>query len=518
MKCLVALVLLGSWSVLPGASGAQSFDVDLWEATQADFYQWQRPCGENATTDGCTFNMPYWESHHALVNPSSPVALSRLIQWPEEPGSVLVTAARFCFDFGRFAARHPTTSPHVIFNASDPSTFNGIFPFEDYETLVTEEKSFGTLASLAVDFTYRNALNLVRTGQATGGCALLSAEYIAALLNRCNRACAPTGFNATMIAAAEMIWSSQCGGTGLASLWLTENPLPGWEVHYQFLKNYNNGFVIFSGDGSCAHIVEPGYCFTGPGVKPDNVTCVEPTPDCDLGFPCIGGCTQSHGYWKTHRISADIQIPKGKAKKSIGWDDICDEAFLNDTKGTSLLTLEFFPFLQTGITWAGMLDTSPHGDACIIAGKQIIAAQLNVNCDGDACIPDGINNALTQAISIMNTYCQPGISLKCGSNSLGLCPKTGQQDERRDLLRQAKFLEDYNMGTHGPGHCDDVVLAAAEAAEEGETPAAETTDTASTTLALVIVLLAILGALCCVSCLGWVMKRGSSRESMRMRR
>lgn len=436
---LSALLLL-----LRGGESATIFDYPthademIWNRTNDQQAGWQPNCGANETTDGCTFDVNYWATHHGI--PYVAVKHHLWVNWPTDPVSVTYEYVfslsglidtlgfkPFCFDFGRYSVRHPSFGGNVT-----P-------PFVVKETLISEKTTFNG------GMTHVNLLNSVREGDLATPCALLSAEYIAALLNRCNRACAPPGFNETITEIARLVYSPEC----------FQNPLlPGppngpWEEHLQFLKDYNTGRVTYSHNGTCAPIVEPGYCYTGPGLKPDNVTCTIDIPPCDLNFECPTGCTHSSGYWAGHRLTAaSVGVTE---PAPIGWDDICEDSFLVASKPNgSTAGLEFSPFLLTGLTWGGILDTASLEDACIVASKQIVATQLNTNCNTPACIPPQIHGALVEAIAIVEVYCR-GESSRC--DGLGLCLDTNLTSVRRDLLRHAKFLENYNTGRHGPGPC-----------------------------------------------------------------
>lgn len=94
---------------------------------------------------------------------------------------------------------------------------------------------------------------------------------------------------------------------------------------------------------------------------------------------------------------------------------------------------------------------STGGQACIIAGRQIIAAELNSICTG-ACVPPPIAFALDGAKTIVQQYC---VDLSCGSSS-GLdssVTNTTLIEARRQVLEFAELLTGYNTGLHGPGHC-----------------------------------------------------------------
>lgn len=468
MKSVFTLLLL--------AVSAQAFIISefitnsdelTWQWNNDQLEGWQPSCGANETTDGCTLDMNYWTSHSSQLIHNKP---NQMVDWPTDPMSSVFQFALdlldlisaydyhpFCFDAGRYAARHPSLNGNLT-----P-------PFLLHETLVHELRTFNG------DITYLELLQQVNQGTLATPCALLSAEYVTALLNQCNRACQPVGFNETMTAIAALVYSPECFANPL----LAGPPSGPWETYWTYLKNYNTGRVSYTNNGTCAPIVEPGYCYTGPGVKPANVTCVAEIPFCDLNYECTGGCTEPTGYWKTHRLSAN-NIGGGQ-KSVIGWDDICDDTFLNDTKGGSTAALEFFPFLQTGINWGAILNVSPQGDACVLAARQIIATQLNVNCKDHACLPAEIEGAMTEAIVLMGIHCLNDNPL---CDILGLCPQDNHTDARRDILRHTNFLEDFNTGIHGPGPCE--ALGSVSAASSIEDNIAEVKETGEHSNAMIL--------------------------------
>jgi hypothetical protein len=479
MKLLLILGALGVGCQTAYAATAISYftwgttpDLIVWETAQDETISTLPvPCGAAESTDGCTFDLNYWATHNGdiFTGGHTLAALNRLVSWPADANSELISNVLtlinpstaqpnipFCFDMGRYVER--TAAPNVTLQVG--------------ETLVSETKPF------TGDYTYLALLRAVQSGSLATPCALLSAEYITAILNQCNRACQPDGFNSTLLSVAALVYSAECYGD--STTLLAGPPTGPWETYLETLKNYNTGRVAYSNNGTCAPIVEPGYCYTGPGVKPANVTCVVPVPPCDLAFPCDGGCTEASGYWKSHRMSAQNA---GKKKSVIGWDDVCDASFLNETKAGSELALEMLPFLGTGITWGAMLDTKDKGDACVVAAKEIIAAELNTNCHQSACIPAEIQSALDTATAAVTAHCT-GPTTHCTAG-LGLCPQTNLTDARRDLLAQATFLEGYNTGIYGPGACS-VVLTAAAATEETVASIDETVDT---TFGLVVAVL-----------------------------
>ena len=476
----VALVLLlahSAWGIATTLDDIALAAEDEYIANYAPGV-WPTVCGgfNNEERDGCTFSANYWTTHNSKISTNPALAVYGSA-WPVSPGSFLMGGSPFCFDRFRYLARN-----------TGYSVWGGLTPMVDGETLMTETSDF-------VVQDYQTILRGVTNGFLTSPCARLASEYIAAVLNRCNQACSPAGHIFVMRRAADFVFSPACGGTLPASKFLTGTPTPhpisgmDWSEVYMYLRDYNNGPIQYTNNGTeCAPKVGPGYCYTGPGVKPENVTCAEPIPECDATYPCEGGCTHTQGYWKNHRAAA--QLGKKKQKQTVGWDDICPASFLESVKGNSTTPLELFPYFGD-LTWGSVLDTSPKGDACIIAAKQVIAAQLNIHCQM-ACVTPEIASAIAVAEGIMAVEC-PGIG--------------DVNSSKRELLAQAKYIEGYNTGWNGPGDCSDITIEAATAA-----PATAKEEEQEDTITGLVIGLVVFGVVSCCLIVGVVYYMGKDEQ------
>jgi hypothetical protein len=136
----------------------------------------------------------------------------------------------------------------------------------------------------------------------------------------------------------------------------------------------------------------------------------------NVHVPCMGGCTLSQGYWKTHSKYGPAPYDNTWAK--IGEDTI---------------------FYLSGQTWYQVLWTPPAGgNAYYILAKQYVAAQLNI-LNGAASTAQ-VDAAISSATTFFNTY-TPSSTLS--------------KTVRNNALSNASILERYNKGYIGPGHCSE---------------------------------------------------------------
>ncbi|AEV17195.1 hypothetical protein TCCBUS3UF1_21590 [Thermus sp. CCB_US3_UF1] len=135
-----------------------------------------------------------------------------------------------------------------------------------------------------------------------------------------------------------------------------------------------------------------------------------------VNVPCVGGCTLTQGYWKTHSRY-------GPAPYDDTWAQIGEDT----------------PFYLSGKGYYQVLWTPPSGgNAYYILAHQFIAARLNI-LNGAATTP-AVDAALAWAHTFFQTY-RPTDSLS------------------KALANQAKgyaaTLDSYNNGYIGPGHCSE---------------------------------------------------------------
>ena len=138
-----------------------------------------------------------------------------------------------------------------------------------------------------------------------------------------------------------------------------------------------------------------------------------------VNVPCLGGCTLTQGYWKTHS-------KYGPAPYDDAW-----ALLLPNGEDTT--------FYLSGQSYYDVLWTNPRGgNAYYILAHQFIAAVLN-RLNGASTTP-AVNDALAWAADFFNTY-TPSSTLS--------------KSFRSTALNNAFVLDMYNNGFTGPGHCSD---------------------------------------------------------------
>ena len=134
----------------------------------------------------------------------------------------------------------------------------------------------------------------------------------------------------------------------------------------------------------------------------------------DVSVPCAGSCSLTPGYWKTH--SSNGPAP---------YDD------------TWALLGEGAAFFASGKTNYGALWVSPQGNAYWILAHAYIATVLN---DLNGADTSSVAGSLAHAELLLGTYL-PSSSLS--------------KAVRADFIATADFLDRYNNGLIGPGHCSE---------------------------------------------------------------
>lgn len=228
----------------------------------------------------------------------------------------------------------------------------------------------------------------------------------------------------------------------------------------------------------CFLCVSTGAKFLGFGVSCDDnpcgSTCPE-EPECPNEDRCDGGCTRTQGYWKTHRWTP-VTTTKGKGKKKTTtttskytpWKDVCpgsmDTRYHSNPASEHIEDQYFFsdPTQCSGsnqaLTLADVLDKDLHalsnkGQACVIAGRQVIAAELNHYCK-DSCLTEKVQEALNEANALIDTHCTcADVDGGAGLDSSWAANST-EGMARRYLLLVSEILDGYNNGVYGPGSCD----------------------------------------------------------------
>ena len=148
----------------------------------------------------------------------------------------------------------------------------------------------------------------------------------------------------------------------------------------------------------------------------DTMTTGSDSVQINVSVPCAGGCTLTPGYWKTH--SKYGPAPYDDTWALLGEDTV---------------------FFLSGQTYYEVLWTPPAGgNAYYILAHAYIAAKLNI-LNGASSTPE-VDMALSWAENFFTSYA-PDDKL---SKSL-----------RKEAVKLAGLLDDYNNGYIGPGHCSE---------------------------------------------------------------
>ncbi|MEZ4682520.1 MAG: hypothetical protein R2932_50765 [Caldilineaceae bacterium] len=145
----------------------------------------------------------------------------------------------------------------------------------------------------------------------------------------------------------------------------------------------------------------------------------------NVNIPCLGGCTLTQGYWKTHS-------EKGPAPYDDAWSQLANGA---DT-----------PFFLSGHSYFEVLWTAPAGNVYYNLAHQYIAAELNALNDADFTT---VQSTFDAATSLLNTYTPQEIAALRPNNSV-----------RKLFVSLAATLDKYNNGLIGPGHCSEAINSA----------------------------------------------------------
>jgi hypothetical protein len=142
----------------------------------------------------------------------------------------------------------------------------------------------------------------------------------------------------------------------------------------------------------------------------------------NVDVPCVGGCTLTPGYWKTHSRY-------GPAPYDDTWAQIGEDT----------------PFFLSGQSYYEVLWTPPQGgNAYYILAHAYIAAELN-QLNG-ASIPADVQYAYDAATDLFEKYTPEEVADFKGKDG---------KETRAEFIEQATILDNYNNGIIGPGHCSE---------------------------------------------------------------
>jgi hypothetical protein len=399
-------------------------------------------------TSGCTLTASYWATHYSgAPSPDNAVA------WPSS-----IFACPDVFRDG--ALNYSALFKHVMYETTYTTTLGNV---------VTPGGIFPGVSPLQV---------LQSTATQNGICYVYARQYISVLLNMCNGACYGSGnINSTLFDSMQLMGPFLFGTDCQTDATGNYDPSNDVMAAYSVLLGYNNGEQEYTSTG-CELKYGPYHCEN----KNDNTTarpCRAVTEEC-LSDTCVGECTRTAGYWNKNSLNArssDTSMTQWSAQCNLAWVDAQQGINCTGTTFTSTActaTLEKTPYAPwiPALTWRGVLRTAADGDACLIAAKRIVTAELNMNCGG-SCVTATLEDVIAEAKAIMLAECADmvGTGLRGagpyinGLNSSVPSNSTSGASRRR-LLALASYIANYNNGFGvGPGSCDDTTIV--QALEEG---------------------------------------------------
>lgn len=402
-------------------------------------------------TSGCTLTASYWATHYGGA--SSP---DNAVTWPAPAGISLG-----CPDvFHDGALNYSAIFKHIVYETAYTTTVGGV---------ETTGGIFPGVSPLQA---------LQSTATQNGICYVYGRQYISVLLNMCNGACYGSGnINSTLFDSMQLMGPFLFGTDCQTDPTGNYDPSNDVMAAYDVLVGYNNGEQEYTSTG-CELKYGPYHCEN----KNDNTTarpCRAVTEEC-LSDTCVGECTRSASYWNKNSLNAkssDTSMTQWAAQCNLAWVDAqqginCTGATFTSTACDA--TLEKTPYAPwiPALTWRGVLRTAADGDACLIAAKRIVTAELNLNCGG-ACATATLEDVIAEAKAIMLAECADMV----GTGLRGAGPYINGLDSsvpsnstsgasRRRLLALASYIANYNNGFGvGPGSCDDTTIV--QALEEG---------------------------------------------------
>lgn len=400
-------------------------------------------------TYGCTRTYAYWVTHY-----SGAATEQYDIAWP---GTPLSPSTNLCVDIFRSGAQFLTFPSFYLMSESSYHLFN------------TTALTSGIPFFAAGDISPLEALDKTKNSP----CFVHARQYVTSLNNLCSGACYGDGgqsspFWAAMEVEAAFLFDDHCQNNPDGNYNLTSEQ----RAAYTLLERYNNGAQIFTETG-CDLLYGPYKCENGD----DNITarpCRSVTDEC-LGDTCVGECTQSQSYWNRNSLNAksnDTSMNQWASACDLAWVDAQQNINCSGTvfvPGACNATLEKTPYAPwiPALTWRGVLRTAANKDACLIAAKRIITAELNINCGG-SCTTETLDSVIAEAKAIMLVECADIV----GTGAKGAGPYiNGLNDtvesnstsgaNRRRLLSLASYIANYNNGFGvGPGYCDEEITSA----------------------------------------------------------
>jgi hypothetical protein len=409
-------------------------------------------------TSGCTLTPSYWATHNAFGRTPETD-----IKWPGTLPKPGFENLRDCPDVFFGGVLNFSTITNYRFDESGYFLYVNNVP-------ISAQLFFGNVAA-PIDV-------MQSTATQNGICYVYARQYISVLLNMCNGACYGSGgINSTLFDSMQVMGPFLFGTDCQTDPTGNYDPSNDLMAAYDVLVGYNNGEQEYTSTG-CELKYGPYHCEN----KNDNTTarpCRAVTEEC-LSDTCVGECTRPASYWNKNSLNAkssDTSMTQWAAQCNLAWVDAqqginCTGATFTSTACDA--TLEKTPYAPwiPALTWRGVLRTAADGDACLIAAKRIVTAELNLNCGG-ACSTATLEDVIAEAKAIMLAECADMV----GTGLRGAGPYINGLDSsvpsnstsganRRRLLALAAYIANYNNGFGvGPGSCDDATIV--QALEEG---------------------------------------------------
>jgi len=404
-------------------------------------------------TSGCTLTASYWATHNTYGRTPETD-----IKWPGTIPKPGFEQFRDCPDvffggplnFSTITNYRFDESGYFLYINNVPISAQGFFGYDAFPIDVMQS-----------------------TATQNGICYVYGRQYISVLLNMCYGACYGSGgINSTLFDSMQLMATFLFGTDCQTDPTGNYDPSDDLMAAYSVLLGYNNGEQEYTSTG-CELKYGPYHCEN----KNDNTTarpCRAVTEEC-LGDTCVGECTRSQNYWNKNSLNA-----KSNDTSMSQWASVCDLEWVDaqqniNCSGTVFVpgvcnaTLEKTPYAPwiPALTWRGVLRTAANKDACLIAAKRIITAELNINCGG-ACTTETLDSVIAEAKAIMLVECSDIV----GTGAKGAGPYiNGLNDtiesnstsgaNRRRLLSLASYIANYNNGFGvGPGYCDEEITSA----------------------------------------------------------
>jgi hypothetical protein len=434
--------------------------VNAFSLAEINFVQNLYPGGDCdsaafALTRNCTQTPNYWATHN-----SKETVPENDIVWP---GLVASASPNFLL-----------SCPDVFIGG--PLNYSTVLNYRMielgyllYDGITLATPNFRRFFSDGTQFGGVTPLQVMKSTE-TSICYVYGRQYISVNLNLCSGTCfGYGGINSTLFDSMQLMATFLFGTDCQTNATGNYDPSNDLMAAYNVLVGYNNGEQEYTSSG-CELKYGPYHC----EARVDDTPCRAPPVDCPTDT-CVGECTRSQNYWNKNSLNA-----KSNDTSMGQWASVCDLEWIDAQQnincpgtvfvpGVCNATLEKTPYAPwiPALTWRGVLRTAANKDACLIAAKRIITAELNINCGG-SCTTETLESVIAEAKAIMLVECADivGTGAKgAGPYINGLNDTTASNStsggNRRRLLSLASYIANYNNGFGvGPGYCDEDITSA----------------------------------------------------------